>query len=210
MNAQSLDELARLVPDAQFSKTLQQMTNDQRRAFFDEQKKTMVSTILNDRSSSFQKVATDATRNNAIQNSLFFYMQRNIDLEDVAKKMNTQNMSSLDVATYNSNLATRQAEINEWQFNSKLDTLFVFQILFIMILIVAGLTFLKIKGFYSNWLLSLLSIILIVIVSITIATRALYTTKSRDSRYWNRRRFPRLAPKPGPGPEPCPAPAIQR
>jgi len=45
---------------------------------------------------------------------------------------------------YNIELANRQIQVNEWAYNNKMDTLFVFQLIFITIMMVTILLVLNI------------------------------------------------------------------
>jgi hypothetical protein len=90
---------------------------------------------------------------------------------------------------YNTDLATRQAEINEWSYNNKLDTLFVFQLIFLGLTFLAILMYLKTRGILGGPFVMYVSAILIIIITVIIANRAMYTANRRDSRFWNRRRF---------------------
>jgi hypothetical protein len=90
---------------------------------------------------------------------------------------------------YNIDLANRQTQVNEWAYNNKMDTLFVFQILFISLLFVTILLVLKGQGlvgagfvWYSMFVVLLLDVIIIV-------NRSVYTNTRRDSRFWSRKHF---------------------
>jgi hypothetical protein len=90
---------------------------------------------------------------------------------------------------YNTHLATRQIEINEWAYEDKMDTLFVFQILFIGLLLVVILFYLKSMGVFPSSFVWYVIFILALIIGIIIINRASFTARRRDTRYWNRRRF---------------------
>jgi hypothetical protein len=90
---------------------------------------------------------------------------------------------------YNIDLANRQTQVNEWAYNNKMDTLFVFQILFISLLFITILLVLKGQGllgagfvWYSMFVVMLLDVIIIV-------NRSVYTNTRRDTQLWNRKRF---------------------
>lgn len=201
-NVQSINDITRLVQDVQYTSALKGMTPTERENYFKSQRTELMNNILNDRESTFQKVATDAARNNAIQTSLFYYLQRNRDLNDIGQQFSNVNENSKLTAEYNNQLAKRQNEINEWTFNNKLDTLFVFQLLFIVLLLCSVLVYFHKAGFYNATLLGALSGVLLFIVIATIANRAMYTNNVRDKRYWNRRMFQKKNP-PGGGSD-CP------
>lgn len=90
---------------------------------------------------------------------------------------------------YDLQFASRQIEINEWEYNSKMDALFVYQIVFLGILTMSLILSLRQYGilgsafmWYSNILISLLVITVII-------NRVYYNEKSRDRRFWNKIRF---------------------
>lgn len=207
-NLQSITDLTRLVQDVQYTAALKGMSAQEKQTYFETQKQELLDDVLNERLGTFQKVMTDATRNNAIQSSLFFYLQRNRDMTDLGGAFQNQNEQAINISRYNNQLANRQYEINEWTYNNKLDTLFVFQLLFITLLAAAGLAYLQRLGFFSQAMLGVLSGILLFIVIAVIVNRAMYTSNTRDQRYWNRRQFPKKELPSVPGPSICPgAPA---
>jgi hypothetical protein len=206
-NLQSISDLTRLVQDVQYTSALKGMTPNERAIYFNTQKDQMIANVLDERSSTFQKVHTDAIRNNSIQHSLMFYHMRNKDLDEMGKAFVAANKGSIDVATNNKNLGTRQNEINEWAYGNKLDTLFVFQILFITVLLSAGLVYLQKLGFFSSALLGVLTGILLFIDIVIIINRVNWTSRVRDQRYWNRRQFGHFDS--GKTPDACPTSGFQ-
>lgn len=203
-NLQSISDLTRLVQDVQYTAALKGMTPSEKQSYFESQKAELLDSVLDERQSAFVKTMTDAERNNAIQNSLFFYLQRNRDMADLGNVFDTSNQRAINTTKYNNQLAGRQYEINEWTYHNKLDTLFVFQLLFITLLVEAGLVYLQRLGFYSQALLGVFSGILLFIVIATIVNRSMYTSRTRDQRYWHRRQFPRKQLPVVPGASICP------
>lgn len=188
-NVQSINDITRLVQDVQYTAALKGMSPTERENYFASQRQELMNNLLSDRESTFQKVATDARRNNAIQTSLFFYLQRNRDLQGVGDQLDNQNKSAFTTAQYNNQLALRQKEINEWSFNNKLDTLFVFQLIFISLLAISVLVYFQKAGFFNQAFLGVLSGIFLFVMILVIANRSMYTNNTRDKRYWNRRTF---------------------
>jgi|LauGreSBDMM110SN_4_FD.fasta_scaffold58146_2 hypothetical protein len=90
---------------------------------------------------------------------------------------------------YNRDLSSRQAEINEWSYHNKMDTLFVFQLIFISLMTVALLHALSSQGYVGSGFVMYTMGILAFIMVIVIVNRYVYTRTTRDKRYWNRRRF---------------------
>jgi hypothetical protein len=86
-----------------------------------------------------------------------------------------------------------------------MDTLFIFQILFITVLLAAGLTYLHKLGFFGGPLLGMLTGIILFVDIAIIVNRSSYTAKVRDQRYWNRRQFSKKELPQVPGASVCPA-----
>jgi hypothetical protein len=86
-------------------------------------------------------------------------------------------------------LAKRQIEINEWTYNNRMETLFVFQILFISLMIVAILMYLRGAGFIGALFMGYVILLLVAVVIIIIVNRSMYTNRIRHNRFWSKRRF---------------------
>jgi Flp pilus assembly protein TadB len=198
-NIESISNLTRLVQDVQYSSALREMTPEQKENYFRSQKQELMNNILAEREGAFTKMHTDAQRNNAIQTSLLFYQQRNQDLKEVGTAFDGHNKSAIQTAKFNNDLANRQYEINQWAYNNKMDTLFVFQLLFVSLALTTLFVYLSRIGLFGNALLGLLVAILLVIVILVLVVRAIYTANSRDQRYWNRRQFNKKEVPQGPG-----------
>jgi len=87
---------------------------------------------------------------------------------------------------YNSQLATRQTEINEWSYNNKMDTLFVFQILFISMLIVCILMMFSYQGAVGRAFVGYTFGVLVIVDIIVIINRSMYTNQVRDKKQWDK------------------------
>jgi hypothetical protein len=90
---------------------------------------------------------------------------------------------------YNIQLLNRQIEISEWTYQDRMETLFVFQVLFIALMIVAILLYLRGAGLLGTAFVVYASILLIIVIVIIIVNRSMYTNRIRDKRTWNRRDF---------------------
>jgi hypothetical protein len=111
-------------------------------------------------------------------------LSRNQTIDYIAKDMTEQNKKVNNGArdTY-----ARQAEINEWQAQNKLDTLFFLQILFLYFAVLVILIFLRQSSLVPSSMLYIIGGIGLLIVIGVLWNRASYTSRSRDKRYWNRR-----------------------
>jgi hypothetical protein len=192
-NLQSVTDLTRLVQDVQYTTALRGMTEQQKQSYFNNQKQELVGDILKDREATFQKTFVDATRNNSIQHSFMFYQQRNRDLQNLGDVLKNKNETAINTEKYNNQLATRQYEVNEWSFNNKQDTLFVFQILFITLLIAAALAYLNKLGIISTAILGMFAGLILLVDIVILIYRHQYTKRTRNQRYWNKRQFAKKA-----------------
>lgn len=84
---------------------------------------------------------------------------------------------------------SRQAEINEWQYNSKLEMLFISQIAFMGLSFIIALYAIAYMGIFGFGIVHYSAIIISIVLFAVILTRYLYNRDSRDKRYWNRKVF---------------------
>jgi len=91
-----------------------------------------------------------------------------------------------DADKYNMELAARQTEINEWAYNNKMDMLFVFQILFISILIITILMMFSYRGVIGKGFVWYVFGILVLVDVLVIINRSMYTNRVRDKKHWDR------------------------
>jgi len=92
-------------------------------------------------------------------------------------------------STYNTDLANRQVQVNEWAYGNKMDTLFVFQLLFITLMFTTILMVLKGQGFLNAAFVWYTMGLLMLLIVMIIINRSMYTNTKRDSRSWNKKHF---------------------
>lgn len=127
--------------------------------------------------------SSDAASNNALTYGML--LNRNVSLSDSAKDMIAENKRASHGGpkdTY-----ARQGEINEWQAQNKLDTLFFLQITFLFFTVIVFLLFLRQYGVITSSILWIFVSVLGLLVAGTLVSRVSYTANSRDQRHWNRR-----------------------
>jgi hypothetical protein len=112
---------------------------------------------------------------------------RNISLDKIASDLKNKNDMLEKNAEGTKHTYTRQGEINEWQAQNKLDTLFFLQIMFLYLCILVVCIFLRQKGMMSNSTVWIVIIALGLVVLGVLWNRASYTSTTRDKRHWNRR-----------------------
>jgi len=112
---------------------------------------------------------------------------RNASLSDISQQLIDQNAKLQNSYVNAKDTYTRQGEINEWQAQNKLDSLFFLQILFLYFSIVVVLLYLRqAKMLGSSSVYGTMGVLLLVVIGV-LWNRVSYTNMSRDTRYWNRR-----------------------
>lgn len=117
------------------------------------------------------------------------YVIQSRNLNTTLNDLSGQSLNNVDIAKRNVDTASRTQEIKEWYYNNKLDTLFIFQLIFISLCFLAFLAFLAKLGYISNAITGIMIGILIVVNILIISNRAIYTDKVRDKRYWSKRMY---------------------
>ncbi len=160
------------------------------------QKDRLLEATFNEKASAFNKVFMDAAQASDTANNIYYHYQRGKEALDANEKIYGQAKMNLETAGYNTDLAKRQFEINEWAVQNKRDTLFVFQFIFITVLVLAVLTGFWKYGMIPTGVYGLLIFVLVFVLACTIAYRALYTDQVRNKFYWSRRDFGRMGAPP--------------
>ena len=112
---------------------------------------------------------------------------RNSTISDISQQLIEQNTNTRNSYIQAKDTYTRQGEINEWQAQNKLDTLFFLQILFVYFSIVVILLYLRQAKMVSDTgVFGTVGFLLLIVIGV-LWNRVSYTNMSRDSRYWNRR-----------------------
>ncbi len=167
-------------------------------------KENVLDRIIDSKNDNIAKTISDMDRAIDTQNSTYMYYKRNNDFlklgEDPVKRMQ-QDVRNLQE---DRDSAQRQYEINQWTSGNRADTLFIYQVIFIAVLVQALFTGLWRMGIISAGFVAFLAFWLVVIVLFTTLNRAQYTSYSRNKRFWNKRDFPRFGGPPIPTPD-CPA-----
>jgi hypothetical protein len=111
-------------------------------------------------------------------------VSRNTTLDGIATQLTAHNKKAGGGAN---DTFTRQGEINEWQAQNKMDTLFFFQITFLFFVVMILLILLNKYEIVSSYVMNTILILLGIVVVGVLWNRASYTAQSRDKRFWNRR-----------------------
>uniref|UniRef100_A0A6C0IH57 Uncharacterized protein n=1 Tax=viral metagenome TaxID=1070528 RepID=A0A6C0IH57_9ZZZZ len=92
-----------------------------------------------------------------------------------------------DINEYN--FYKRMNEIGEYRYRNSSDTIFVFQLMFIAILIVIVLLYLKSIGIVTAFFVYPVCILLTIIVIFILVNRIVLTNNIRDKRDWSKLNF---------------------
>lgn len=112
-------------------------------------------------------------------------LSRNESLKSLADETTKSNLSVATGGTKDT--YARQGEINEWQAQNKLDTLFFLQTLFIFFAFMVVMLYFRKAGTLTTVPFYIfLGVALLILIGI-LWNRASYTMNYRDQRYWNRR-----------------------
>lgn len=160
--------------------------------------------VVEEHSDTFLKNYNDLTNAANTNKNVMYYYIRNKDLNKIQGSIASRAESEAMAAQHDSHLAKRQFEINEWTNGNKLDTLFVFQLIFIGLLVSAPLLYIKRLGMLPSSVFYAVILVIFLAILFTIVIRAQYTLKSRDQRFWHKRRFPGPPVFP---PGSCPSPS---
>jgi hypothetical protein len=176
---------------------LQQFVTDLRanptnlRSYITTNSQNLQNSAIAQKNASFNKVYGDTVRASNTQNNIYYYYTRNKDLDTMQKELYDRAQYDLESSRHDKDLAQRQYEINEWSYGNKMETLFIFQMILIAFVLMTPLLYFSRQGLVPTSVLSTVGILFAVIIILTIAIRAQYTTFSRDKRYWNRQLFNR-------------------
>ena len=166
--------------------------------FIRQQQNSLYSTVTKEHSDNFQKVFNDLQNAGNTVKNITYYHVRNKDLDNTQEAIFGKARAEADAATYDSQIAKRQFEINEWTSGNKMDTLFIMQMIFIGLTLTTPLLYMVRIGMIPMAVFSMISFLILVAIVLTFVVRYQYHDKSRDLRFFNRRRFASMGGTPTP------------
>lgn len=183
-----------ILQDAQLAAAIQELATDGGKgltSYLQKQQDALYSGIESDKNNTMTKAYGDLERASSAHNSLFYYDQRNTDLDNIQTDVYMNRKAEENAIVNDRDLAKRQYEINQWTAGNGMDTLFVYQQLLIIVCTVIVLLFVWRQSIISDIMFFGLLFVLVCIFIFTIVNRAQYTNFLRDKRFWNRRLFPK-------------------
>jgi len=164
--------------------------------YISSQKAKLYNQVVQDHSDTFQKTYGDMVRSNDTINNTMYYFVRNKDLDKLQSAVLGNAQEEAEAASFDAQTGKRQVEVNQWTSSNKQDTLFFLQLMLILFTSLALLLYLQRLGGISLPVFTGISTVLSIALILTLVVRAQYTNKTRDNKYWNRRRFQQMGGPP--------------
>jgi hypothetical protein len=175
--------------DTALNNALNSMSSSELKTYTSSNAQNAQDTLTNNFANAFAPNLKNVNAASADYNAMSNYTIQSKNLNTVVGDLSQQQSTNLNIAGRNNSTAGRTREIKEWYYNNKLDTLFVFQLIFIGLCLLAVIAMLAKLGFLSNAIVGILMGILIIALILIITNRAIYTEKVRDKRYWSKRMY---------------------
>jgi len=189
----SLDQIidtTQLLQDVETSQALQQMDPQSLQRYLQNAQDGLYRDVTQSKDGAVQKAYGDLEQASTTQHAIFYYQQRNQDLSNIQGQVYQDRKGNADAVVHDRDLAKRQYEMNQWETSSKLDTLFVYQQLLIILCAVIVMSYLWNQNIISPYVFFGMLFVLICIFVFTIVDRVQYNNTLRDGRYWSQRLFP--------------------
>jgi hypothetical protein len=181
-----------LFQDIELTTALQKLRQDPQglQRFLQKAQDNLYKDVTAQKDGAFGKLYGDLEQATTTNHAMFYYHQRNDDVGKLQKEVYESRKGAADAVLHDKDLAKRQVELNQWSAGNKLDTLFIYQQLFLILTATIVLLFLWLKGVIGTPFFVGVVLVLIAIFTFTVVERAQFTQFLRDGRYWNRRKFP--------------------
>jgi hypothetical protein len=149
----------------------------------------ILSEVLDTKRASFIKVSGDMARMMDMDHNSQAALMRTMDLTNTQDQVIQQQMAQQAAVQQNVDTSRRQVEINDWYAENKRETLFVLQLVLLVVLAVTVTLAAQSTGWIGEEGANYLIFFFIMVGAGTWLYRWYYTAYIRDPRYWNRRTF---------------------
>ena len=160
----------------------------------------ILSETVDARRAAFTKAAGDMARLMDMDHNSLVALGRTQDLANTQDQIITTQRSEERNITSNEQLARRQVEINNYYYENKRETLFLLQLVLLIMLTVTVILSLTSYGYITQDASDYILLAVVLVGGATWLYRWYYTTTIRDPKFWNRRTFEQdgsLAPPSG-------------
>jgi len=138
---------------------------------------------------SFVKVSGDMARMMDMDHNSVAALNRTNDLASTQDQIIGEQAKRVGTINYNRDMTRRQVEINNWYYENKRETLFVLQLILLVVLTLVIVLWLTSEKWIAQEASDYLMGFIIVVGLGTWLYRWYYTSTIRDPRYWSQRRF---------------------
>jgi hypothetical protein len=172
----------------QFLQTLQSDPS-QYSQYVSEKSGRIISEVVDTKRAAFVKMYGDVGRTLDMDHNSLAALDRTSDLSNTQEQIIANQAAEQGTVKYNLDLTRRQTEINNWYYENKRETLFVLQMVLLVMLAVTVILGVSAKGWLTQDGADYLMVFVIVVGAGTWLYRWYYTANIRDPRYWSRRTF---------------------
>jgi hypothetical protein len=158
-------------------------------AYVTEKSGRILAETIDTKRASFVKSSGDLARTLDMDHNSIVALDRTRDLENTQGQIISEQARQGDTILSNQNMTRRQVEINNWYYENKRETLFVLQLVLLVVLTLVVILGVTSYGWIADDASDYLMGFVIVVGAATWIYRWYYTTKIRDPRYWNQRKF---------------------
>jgi len=138
---------------------------------------------------SFVKVSGDMARMMDMDHNSVAALNRTNDLASTQDQIIGEQAKRVGTINYNRDMTRRQVEINNWYYENKRETLFVLQLILLVVLTLVIVLWLTSEKWIAQEASDYLMGFIIVVGLGTWMYRWYYTSTIRDPRYWSQRSF---------------------
>lgn len=170
---------------------LQALQNDPStyNAYVQEKSGRILAEVIDTKRASFVKASGDMARMMDMDHNSLAALARSADVSNMQDNVISNQSSETGALKANDDLTRRQVEINNWYYENKRETLFILQLILLVVLIVVitlgAVSYEWISKDAGDYLMGFV----IVVGLVTWLYRWYYTRNVRDPRYWNQRSF---------------------
>jgi hypothetical protein len=158
-------------------------------AYVNDKGRQILSEVIDSKRAAFVKASGDMARMMDMDHNSLAALDRSQDLLTTQGQIIQEQSRLFDSRKHNTDLTRRQVEINNWYYENKRETLFVLQLILLVMLTVVVILAMNSYGWMSQEGADYLMLGVIVVGLGTWLYRWYYTAYVRDARYWNRRTF---------------------
>jgi len=159
-------------------------------AYVNEKSDRILSDTVDTKRAAFVKMSGDMARMIDMEHNSMATLDRTNDLLMTQKHIISEQERLTSTRQLNKDMTRRQIEINNWYYENKRETLFVLQLLLLVVLTLVVVLGCLSYGWITQDAADYLMGFVIIVGAGTWMYRWYYTVNIRDARYWSQRRFP--------------------